>query len=84
MEQPSIPNLPSEDTLVYARKVSKQLNYNNINGVNIQSNSCDDHVLKLSTNAYGVHRQSSNYSSIESGNLACESGTSHTRDETER
>lgn len=87
-KQPSIPNLPSKETLAYARKVSEQLNYNNnnnsitINGVNFQNNLGDNHVLKLSTNMNGIRRQSSNYSSIGSGNLASESGTSHTRYET--
>ncbi|KAK5779387.1 Nba1p PWA37_004264 [Arxiozyma heterogenica] len=83
--QPNIPNLPSKETLAYARKISEQLNYDNqnVNGVNFQDRLDDDHILTLSSNIKDIRRQYSNYSSIGSGNLASESGTSHARYETE-
>lgn len=82
-KQPSIPNLPSKETLAYARKISEQLNLENTNGENFQTKLGDDQVLTLSNNIKDIRRHYSNYSSIGSGNLASESGTSHVRYETE-
>ncbi|CAL9734710.1 hypothetical protein MOSE0_F05468 [Monosporozyma servazzii] len=76
---PSIPMLPSKETLDYARRISEKLVHPNINtdGPSPQDIQFTEQLLSLSSNVPGVRRNHTNYSSIGSGNLASESGTSH-------
>lgn len=76
---PSIPMLPSKETLAYARRISEKLGNVKIDGNGNGSEGTGQalQLLTLSSSGPGVHRNHTNYSSIGSGNLASESGTSH-------
>ncbi|CAL9729588.1 hypothetical protein MOUN0_H02564 [Monosporozyma unispora] len=82
---PNIPMLPSKETLDYARRISEQLGNTSITSRDLTERDLPyrEQMLTLTNNVPGVRRNHTNYSSIGSGNLASESGTSHVRYDTE-